>query len=71
MVHEGLDFPDSYQDFPAKFFTTTMEAQEFTALLARLEISYRVLLHSPPKRLDLPMQTIVILLEVSNGGSIH
>lgn len=71
MVHEGLEFPDVYYDFPARFFSTTMEAQEFTALLARLEISYRVLLHSPPKRLDLPMQTVVVLLEVANGGSVH
>ncbi len=62
------EFTDTYQEYPARVFDTTAEAMAFTAMLARLEISYRVKLHIPAKRLNLPMQTVVILLEVANGA---
>jgi hypothetical protein len=60
-------FTDVYQDFPARIFNTIAEAQIFTAMLARLEISHRVILDMPPKRLKLPVQTIVILLDAYDG----
>ena len=60
-------FTDVYQDFPARIFNTIAEAQIFTAMLARLEISHRVILDMPPKRLKLPIQTIVILLDAYDG----
>jgi hypothetical protein len=60
-------FTDVYQDFPACIFNTIAEAQVFTAMLARLEISHRVILDMPPKRLKLPVQTIVILLDAYDG----
>ena len=60
-------FTDVYQEFPARIFGTVAEAQVFTAMLARLEISHRVILDTPPKRLKLPMQAVVILLDVSDG----
>jgi hypothetical protein len=56
------EFTDSYKERPAKVFTSTREATAFTALLARLEIPYRIQLRNPPKRLNLPMETVVILL---------
>ena len=61
------EFTDVYQEFPARIFGTVAEAQVFTAMLARLEISHRVILDTPPKRLKLPIQTIVILLDVFDG----
>ena len=61
------EFTDVYQEFPARIFDTVAEAQVFTAMLARLEISHRVILDTPPKRLKLPMQTIVILLDTFDG----
>jgi|TARA_R110002110_G_scaffold124378_1_gene301711 hypothetical protein len=60
-------FTDVYQEFPARIFNTIAEAQVFTAMLARLEISHRVILDTPPKRLKLPIQTIVILLDGFDG----
>jgi hypothetical protein len=60
-------FTDVYQEFPARIFGTVAEAQVFTAALARLEINHRVILDTPPKRLKLPIQTIVILLDASDG----
>jgi len=61
------EFTDVYQEFPARIFDTVAEAQVFTAMLARLEISYRVILDTPPKRLKLPMQTVVVLLDTGHG----
>jgi hypothetical protein len=61
------EFTDVYQEYPARIFDTVTEAQVFTAMLARLEISHRVILDTPPKRLKLPMQTIVILLDTFDG----
>ena len=60
-------FVDEYQEFPARIFDTVAEATAFTAMLARLEISYRVILDTPPKRLRLPMQTVVVLLDTEHG----
>lgn len=60
-------FTDVYQEFPARIFDTIAEAQVFTAMLARLEISHRIVLDMPPKRLKLPVQTIVILLDAYDG----
>jgi len=61
------EFTDTYKTQPAKIFTSTLAAMEFTALLARLDISYWVKLVQPRKRLKLPMQTIVVLVGVSDG----
>jgi len=61
------EFIDEHHGCPARCFATTAEAAAFTALLARLEISHRVFLDLPPRRLKLPMQTIVVLLETENG----
>lgn len=68
MLADLLDqFTGSYLDFPARAFGTIHEAQAFTALLARMEISHRVILDTPPKRLNLPMQTIVVLIGWGDG----
>jgi hypothetical protein len=68
MLTELVDqFDTSFEDFPAKVFPTTIEAQAFTAMLARLEISHRVILDRPPSRLKLPMQTIVVLIGWGDG----
>lgn len=61
------EFPDTHDEFPAKVFNSVCEAQEFTALLTRLEISHRVSLQTFPKRLNLPMQTVVMLLDLEYG----
>ena len=61
------EFTDTYKELPAKIFTSSLEAMAFTALLARLEISYTVEIYMPRKRLNQPMQTIVTLLDTSDG----
>jgi len=61
------EFTDVYQEFPARVFGTVAEARVFMAALARLEINHRVIFDTPPKRLKLPIQTIVILLDVFDG----
>lgn len=68
MLDELLDqFDNSFQGFPARAFSSVIAAQAFTAQLARLEISHRVILDRPPDRLKLPMQTVVILIGWGNG----
>lgn len=65
------EFTDVYRELPAKMFISVCEATEFTHLLNRLGVSYRVKLVTAPKRLKLPMQTIVILLEEESYGTCH
>ena len=61
------EFTDVYQEFPARIFGTVAEARVFMAALARREINHRVIFDTPPKRLKLPVQTVVILLDISDG----
>jgi hypothetical protein len=63
----ALEFNDECHDLPAKVFESVMDAMEFTHMLTCLEVSYRVELWTPPKRLGIPSQTIVMLLETDHG----
>jgi hypothetical protein len=61
-----------YQDFPARIFDSVVEAQDFTRQLTELQISFMVKLVTSRKRLNLPMQTVVILLDNSDEcGVVH
>jgi hypothetical protein len=61
------EFTEDHMGWPARIFDSVAEAQIFMAMLARMEISHRVILDTPPKRLRLPMQTVVILLDGLDG----
>jgi hypothetical protein len=62
------EFTDTFQDLPAKFFPTVQEADDFTYLLTCLQISFKVTLQHPPRRLRLPFYTVVQLLETDHGS---
>ena len=57
-------FPDEHQGQPAKIFNSSWDAQQFTYSLMRQGIPFRMKFITPPKRLRLPFQTAVILLNI-------
>lgn len=58
---------NEFVDCPAKIFTSAAKATAFTSQLMELQISFMTRIVMPPKRLGLPMQTIVVLLGTEEG----
>lgn len=65
MNHSDLiiEFDAVYNDMPARILYSTIEAMDFTDKLQALDISYRMILREPPKRLGRPLETIIVLLQ--------
>lgn len=64
-------FDTCHGGYPAKVFESVNEARAFTQQLTELQISFMVHLLQPRKRLDLPMRTVVVLLDSLDHGRYH
>jgi len=65
--HEFCEGEGPQGVFHAVSFTSVREAEQFTHTLTELRISFMVRLVMPRKRLKLPLETTVILLEGLDG----
>lgn len=61
------EFTDTYEGLPAKICSTTAEATELARRLFVLELPYIIKLRTHKLRFGLPMDTIIMLLEVDRG----
>ena len=59
--------PYTHREFPAKAFDTATESDEFAAKLRQLDISYMTEIVTYRKRLNLPTQYVVMIMEVGYG----
>ena len=65
------EFQHCHDGYPAKSFDSVEEARTYTRGLTELEISFMVKLVRHPKRLKLPMQTIVLLIPEQLDPRLH
>ena len=64
-IVQGRVIAQEPDEYPARFFDSTLEAQAFANDLARQNIPHRIELKTYRKRLGIPMQTVVIVLGVA------
>ena len=65
------EFDTYYEGWPAKVFASVVEAGAFTRGLTELKVSFRITLIRPRKRIGLPMQTVVLLLDSVDEEVCH